>query len=312
MNTTTPPPTHSTKKLLNDDCRCKKAFITVFTPTFNRAYILPKLYESLMGQTCKDFEWIIVDDGSTDNTQELCKQWEREGFLDMKYICVQNGGKHRAINKGLKEARGELFFVVDSDDSLAFNAISIIYEEWKTIEQRKNEFAGLSGLRFFESGEKVGGEEDWERIECSPLEFRYKYCAKGDMAEVIRTEVFREYPFPEIENEKFCPEALFFNRISRKYKILYFYKKIYLCDYQPDGLTASIVAIRMHSPTTSCIYYNELVNIAVPFKIKVKSAINYWRFWFCHSKNKKPSISPLWWWTMPLGFMMHINDIRKQ
>ncbi|MCS2864766.1 glycosyltransferase family 2 protein [Bacteroides thetaiotaomicron] len=100
--------------------------VTVFTPTYNRAYILNDLYQSLCRQTCRKFEWLIVDDGSTDNTEGLVASWLDEGKMSLRYIKQPNGGKHRAINKGIQEANGDLFFIVDSDDYLAKNAIERI------------------------------------------------------------------------------------------------------------------------------------------------------------------------------------------
>lgn len=105
--------------------------ITIFTPTYNRAYRLPNLYKSLQEQTCKDFEWLVVDDGSTDNTSKLFEQWQaEENSFPIRYFKQPNGGKHRAINRGVKEAKGELFFIVDSDDTLSSNAIRIVFEQY--------------------------------------------------------------------------------------------------------------------------------------------------------------------------------------
>ena len=105
-------------------------FLTIFTPTYNRAYILPNLYESLVNQTSKDFEWVIVDDGSTDETESIVKKWIAESRICIKYIKQENQGKHIAINTGTEHADGELFFIVDSDDSLKNHAVSTISEFW--------------------------------------------------------------------------------------------------------------------------------------------------------------------------------------
>ena len=120
--------------------------VTIFTPTYNRAYRLTALYESLCSQTCKDFEWLIVDDGSSDNTEELVNGWINENKIDIRYIKQQNGGKHRAINNGVKNARGILFFIVDSDDILPDNSIDRVAVHYKMIEG-KSEFGGLCGLK---------------------------------------------------------------------------------------------------------------------------------------------------------------------
>lgn len=285
--------------------------VTVFTPTYNRAYVLPDLYKSLCHQFNKNFEWVVVDDGSNDDTEALFKEWIKDSGISIRYVKVPNGGKHRAVNIGARIAEGELFYVVDSDDQLPEDAISIIISEYEKVRNRKD-LCGICGLKAYFTGEKVGGEQDFGEIECNSLDFRYKYKIKGDMAEVFRTSVIREFPFPEIECERFCPEAVVWQRMASKYKFHYFYRKIYLCEYLPDGLTAKITKIRMQCPVASTICYSELTQAKVPFLQKIRASINYWRFWFCPSNNKKASISPLWFWTMPLGWAMHIKDLRNK
>lgn len=287
--------------------------ISIFTPTYNRAYIIKNLYESLKRQTCKDFEWLVIDDGSTDNTEELFASWTNEISFPIRYIKQENGGKHRAINRGVKEANGELFFIVDSDDYLREDAVETILEQYNNI-RNDNSFAGVCGLKCYADGTKVGGGEDFGILDCSSLEFRYKHKVKGDMAEVLRTEVLKEYPFPEIDGEKFCPEAVMFNRVAQRYKLRYFYENLYVCDYLPDGLTAKITRIRMQSPVASMICYSELASIKIPYIQRIKAAINFWRFSFCSDEmfgRKLKRIGVRWILTLPIGYMMYLID-KKQ
>lgn len=285
--------------------------ITVFTPTYNRAYLLPKLYKSLCNQTFNDFEWIVIDDGSQDNTIELLKEWEQEARIHLIHDEQPNGGKHRAINKGVNIAHGELFFIVDSDDQLPPDSLEKINIQLQYIKDDPS-FAGICGIKAYFDGSEVGGKSFFDIIECNSLDFRYKYQVSGDMAEVFRTEILKEFPFPEIAGEKFCPEALVWNRIATKYKIRYFHENVYLCDYLPDGLTAKIVKIRMQSPIASCLCYSELSAMQIPIKYKIKAAINYWRFFFCHSPHHKPKISIFWTFMAPIGLLMHLKDIKLQ
>lgn len=290
-----------------------KTIITVFTPTYNRAYIIGKLYESLCVQTSYCFEWLVVDDGSDDNTEGLIRSFINEEKILIRYIRQPNGGKHRAINHGVGIARGELFFIVDSDDQLAQNAIEKIIFYYNQIKLDKS-FAGVSGLRVNYEGKRIGGECDFGILDCSSVDFRLKYNFKGDMAEVFKIDVLKEFKFPEIEGEYFCPEALVFNRIARKYKLRYFYDKIYLCDYLIDGLTARIVQLRMNNPEASLIHYAELYRMSIPFHSKIKSSINFWRFAYCSKQSflKKLSligiVSIL---VLPLGYLMHIKDLHS-
>lgn len=287
--------------------------LTVFTPTYNRATIIENLYKSLQRQTCKDFEWVVVDDGSSDGTEELFTIWQQESSFLVKYIKQENGGKHRAINRGVKEAQGELFFIVDSDDYLADDAIEKIFIHYNKIKENKD-FAGVCGLRCYPDGQRIGGECDFGIIDCNSLDFRYKYKVQGDMAEVIRTDVMREFPIPEFDGEKFCPEALFFYRIAQKYKLRFFYEKIYICDYLPDGLTAQITKIRMQSSRASMIFYAEQTHYKIPMAQKIKAAINYWRFSFCSSigvTERIHQVSLFWIVFLPLGYILHQIDSNK-
>ena len=283
--------------------------ITVFTPTYNRAYRIKALYDSLKIQSCMDFEWIIVDDGSTDNTGDLVGSWINTTLFPIIYIKQSNGGKHRAINRGVKAAHGELFFIVDSDDILSGNAVERIIYYYSNIRSDKS-FGGVCGLKAYYNGEIVGSRRDFGILDCTSLDFRFKYKMKGDMAEVIRTDVMREFPFPEFEGEQFCSEMVLFNRIATKYKLRFFFEKIYFCEYLADGLTASIVNIRMNSPRASELCYYELFHYDISLVQKIKSAINFWRFAYCDS-NLDPDYKKKMGWGIilkPIGFIFHLKD----
>ncbi|MCX2481807.1 glycosyltransferase family A protein [Pedobacter sp. MC2016-15] len=249
---------------------------TIFTATFNRAHLLPKLFESLKEQTYTDFEWIVVDDGSSDNTAEVMNSFiSQNNLFNIKYIQQRNSGKHIAINKGVSEAEGDLFFVVDSDDYIGKDALEILKREWLLIESDP-EFAGLAGNKCNFSGVAIG-DPAYNTLDCSPLDFRYKFNGKGDKCEVIRTSVFKMYPFPNTPDERFCPEALFFNRL-KNFKLRYFNENLYFCEYLPEGLTAKIFKIRKDSPINTCICYLELAESEIPFKDSFKAMINFYRF----------------------------------
>lgn len=251
--------------------------LTIFTPTYNRAYIIDKLYLSLCNQTCSDFEWLIVDDGSTDNTEDLISKYIAENKIKIRYRKQANGGKHRAINYGLNLAKGELFFIVDSDDHLSEDAVEWITKTAEPIRDDEN-FAGLSGIRVTPSGEKIGGGLDFGIIDSDAINIRLKHHISGDLAEVYKTKILRQYPFPTFDKEKFCPEALVWNRIAQKYSLRYCHKGIYICEYLPDGLTAKITNLRRKSPKASMTYYSEFAHTDIPFAQKVKANINFWRF----------------------------------
>lgn len=280
--------------------------ITVFTPTYNRAHLLGRLYESLCAQRFTDFEWLIVDDGSTDGTASLVQSFIAKRRIDIKYLSQRNGGKHRAINHGVGQAKGELFFIVDSDDYLPADSLQSIATEYAKCD---SSMGGVAGLDATDGGKVIGSGLAQEFIECNSMEIRFKHHVTGDLAEVFKTSVMREFPFPEIDGEKFCPEALVWNRIALKYNLRYFNKVIYIAEYQDGGLTDNIVRVRRQSPVTSTTYYAELLLSSIPWGQKLKAAINYWRFrLYCKKFSKVPQLPLAWNAVWPLGWLMHLRD----
>lgn len=289
----------------------KYPFITILTPTYNRASLLPRLFDSLLRQTSKDFEWIVVDDGSTDDTREVVANLKEKcgGAFPMGYVYKANGGKHMAINIGAERARGELLFIADSDDLLTDDALETVANSWHDISDDKS-FAGIAGLDItMDTREVIGSGLPQEHIDCNAIDIRYRHHVTGDMKEVFRTEVLREFPFPEFTGERFCPEQLVWFRMARRYRLRYINKPIYIADYQPDGITAGITRARMRNPSASMLTYAELTECPVPFLVKVKAAINFWRFWHCRTATSVvPRVALRWHWLRPLGCMMHVRD----
>ena len=233
--------------------------ITVFTPTYNRAYILHKLYDSLCRQKNQNFEWLILDDGSEDNTEQLVNSWITSGLIDIQYYKTQNGGKSRAINKGVSMAKGELFFIVDSDDYLVDCAIDRVLYYWNTIKE-KSKYAGVCGRRIYPNGEKIGGDNiNFDVIDSDNLSFHYSLGMNAYIAEVFRTDLLSKYPFPEIEHEKFVPEALIWNKITELYPMRYFNEGIYVCEYLSDGYTKNFKRNLKQNPKGFRLYYYSLL-----------------------------------------------------
>ncbi|MGQ2117395.1 glycosyltransferase family 2 protein [Ornithobacterium rhinotracheale] len=286
--------------------------ISIITPTYNRKNLLPRLFESLQNQDSKDFEWIIVDDGSTDNTDELIKNFIPNGF-ELSYYKKTNGGKHTALNFGVQKAKGDFIIMLDSDDELPNDAVSTVLEKTKKLPK---ELGGIAGRKSLPSGKIVGTQDDFDEIISNSLNIRYKENVNGDLTEVFRTSIMREFPFPEFKGEKFCPEALVWNRIAQKYHLLFFNKSIYTAEYQEGGLTNTIVKIRMNSPKASMIHYSELASYDIPFKEKIKATINFWRFSFNDKdwsfKNKLSRVNFLYSLIgMPIGYAMYLRDKKN-
>lgn len=288
--------------------------VTICTPTYNRASLLNRLYQSLCRQTCKDFEWLVVDDGSTDQTLELLQKFKDEKKISVRYFSKSNGGKHTALNLGVKEAKGDLFFIADSDDYLPEDSIEVVLSYGRDIIEvsksaKSKEFGGVCGLDGFVNGQIVGTGLPIEQLDTTAIEIRDKYAVQGDMKEVYLTSVMREFPFPEIQGECFCPEALIWNRIARKYKLRFFNRVIYMVEYQMDGITSSITRARMKSPVATMMTYSEWFDLNISFKKKIRMAINYWRFAFC-ARHRSVKISSWGNFLLPVGLLMHLNDKR--
>ena len=262
--------------------------ITVFTPTFNRASYLIRLYQSLVKQTFSSFEWLIVDDGSDDDTAEVVARLRAESRMTIRYEAQPNSGKHIAINKGAVLAAGELFFIVDSDDILPKNALSIIGSQWQRLqaEGKAEQYGGLCGLRTYTDGTVIGGDVDYQTLDASLIKYRYRMGYKGDKAEVFRTDLIRSHPFPIIAGEKFCTEALVWNRIGAVYPFRFFNAGIYTCEYLAGGLSANSFRLRRESPQYASLYYAELLNMpGVVFGHRIRAAINFWRFALYNKKD---------------------------
>ena len=215
--------------------------ITLFTPTYNRGYILETLYHSIQRQTYRNFEWLIIDDGSTDNTEELVHRWmQEENDFPISYYKQKNGGKCRAINYGLDLAQGELFFIMDSDDYLTDNALErVVY--WESTIADKPMFMGVVGNRgtseTFSPNRPLGSlYKDGTVFERYP-EYTNEVI-DGEHAGVWYTEIHRKYKYPEFRGENFMTPCITWNRMAHDgYKVRVFDEIIWVCNYLEDGLT---------------------------------------------------------------------------
>ena len=232
--------------------------ITVFTPTYNRKEELKRLYESLLKQEYKDFEWVVVDDGSTDGTEELVKEFIKDNLIKITYFKQKNQGKNMAHNKGVELAKGEYFVGVDSDCALTVDALSIVNEYREKIKDRED-ICGLGFLNYnMKTREFVGSKFPEDEFEETYYNIYNKYKVTGDKELTFKTDIIKKFPFPKIEDEKFVPESLVFNRISKEYKFLFVNKGIINVDYLEDGYSNNYFDLVRRNPRGNMLYYKEL------------------------------------------------------
>lgn len=249
----------------------------MFTPTYNRAYIIEKLYRSLQAQTYTDFEWLVIDDGSSDHTQELFAAWMSEpNPFPIVYHKVGNGGKHRAINRAAELARGELFFIVDSDDHITEDALECL-ADWVEGLEDKALFCGVSGNRGKHKGDVLGSTFDGVYVDATALE-RNQQNILGDKAEAFYTNVLKRYKFDEIEGETFITEATVWNRMAHDgLKIRWFNETICICHYLEDGLTKNADRLFANNPKGTAIYVKQqIVHYGLGFKDRLVHYYSYY------------------------------------
>jgi glycosyltransferase involved in cell wall biosynthesis len=199
-------------------------WVTIFTPTYNRKETIARTYESicnLIPAKWGGYEWLIVDDGSTDDTMELVRQWIEENRIAIRYYRQKNQGKHVAMNFAEKQARGKFWFTIDSDDTILPDALQKYERVWQSIpEKDRDKYCGVSARCIDSDGNIVGDKLPWQPMDVTFTDLRMKYRIEGEMLEMFRTEILRQYPFPEYDPRmRFCPEAIAWFEMAKKYKL---------------------------------------------------------------------------------------------
>lgn len=253
--------------------------LTVFTPAYNRADLLPRCYESMQRQTCKDFVWMIVDDGSTDNTKDLVNKWQKnEKEFEILYYYKKNGGLHTTYNLAIEKMNTELAICIDSDDYMPDDAVKTIIDFWQ--KNGSDKYAGITALDFnAKDGTNIGGyyPENLKQINLIDVMVGKYPNVWGDKKHVVRTELYKQVaPMPSFEGEKnFNPHCMHLE-ISKKYDFLILNKNLCFVDYQPTGMTNSMLWQYYNSPNS----FAEIRRLYLSFKnttlkFKLKNCIHY-------------------------------------
>lgn len=252
----------------------KNVKLTVFTPAYNRAHTLARTYESLLKQKNKDFKWLIVDDGSSDNTKELVMEWQKKdnGF-DIQYIYKNNGGMHTAHNVAYENIDTELNVCIDSDDMLAENAISKIVVKWEQVKDKG--YAGIIGLDADFSG-KIIGKGFPSELEETTLVGYYANGGSGDKKIVYRTDIIKKYPpYPVFEGEKYVALGYKYRLIDQEYKLAVLNEVLCNVEYQADGSSNSMLKQYVRNPKGFAFWRKVCMQYPESEKRVFKDCIHY-------------------------------------
>ena len=300
---------------------------TVFTPTYNRACTLHRVYESLSAQTYRDFEWLVVDDGSSDDTRKLIDTWEQQARFPLRYIYQPNQGKHVAFNRGVREARGELFLTVDSDDGCVPQALERLLCHWDQIPfSQRHRFSAVTALCIDEFGDLVGSRFPQNITDSDSLEIRYRYKVRGDKWGFQRTDVLRRFPFPEPPNERFVIEGIVWRAIARQFKTRYVNEALLInyCHDVDQSLRLSNAPAVLHAESFRLYLREVLVHDLSWFRFApltfIRDAAKYGRFAFNCGVSPLAQAAELrtfaarllWFVTLPVAYLYHIRDRTRR
>lgn len=253
---------------------------SVLTATYNRRHTLPLVYESLARQTFRDFEWIVVDDGSTDGTGELVEGWRKHAGFPVAYHRQENRGKHVAVNRGVQAAAGDFVLPFDDDNTCVPEALERFHYHWEAIPREEREkYANLSCLCQDERGQLVGKRYPRDVMDVDSFWEQFRMRSGAERWGINRTEVMRQYPYEEIPGERFLFDGLAWNRMASAYRSRFVNEA--LAVYRPrEDRTAWVTKIRVASPQGTRLYYAELSRMRVPLRFRLRTLINYGRFSF--------------------------------
>ena len=221
--------------------------LTVFTPAYNRAHTIGRTYESLCRQNCKDFLWLVVDDGSSDNTRELVEGWmQQDNEFEIQYVYKENGGMHTAHNTAYEHIVTELNVCIDSDDCMSDGAVEKIIHKWQQV--REQGYAGLIALDADMKGNVIGKGFPEEMTETTLVGY-YAAGGYGDKKLIYRTDIIKKYPpYPVFEGEKYVALAYKYRLVDQDYKLAVLNEIVCDVDYQDDGSTATMWRQYMKNP----------------------------------------------------------------
>lgn len=281
--------------------------LTIFTPAYNRAHTLGRTYESLIRQNCNDFVWLIIDDGSKDNTRELVESWMKENRIEIRYIYQENQGMHGAHNTAYRNIDTELNTCIDSDDYMPDNAVEIIVNFWK--EHGSEKYAGIIGLDSTENGGIIGTSFP-EDMKETTLNGFYAKGGRGDKKLVYRTDIIKQYPeYPIFEGEKYVGLAYKYMLIDQDYQLLTINKPLVIVEYQQDGSSVNMYRQYWNNPNGFAFFRKTEMVTTKSFSRKFIVCVHYVSSSFIAKNKRFIKESPekmLTAFAIPLGYMLYL------
>jgi glycosyltransferase involved in cell wall biosynthesis len=300
---------------------------TVFTPAYQRASELHRVYDSLTAQTFRDFEWLVVDDGSTDGTGEIVRRWAAEADFPIRYVRQENQGKHVAWNRGVEEAEGELFLALDSDDACVPEALERFHHHWTSIPERERaHFSAVTALCIDQNGDLVGTRFPHDVTDSDPLEIRYRHKVTGEKWGFHRTDVLREFPFPVVAGKPYVSETVVWDKIAHRYRTRYVNEplRIYYIDFDEGNI---MTTMRDASASSSgfIVVFREQLNEHLAYArhaplefvragaLYTRHAIHQGLGPVRQMRALRPAAWPFWLAGAPVGVALYVRDrIRRR
>lgn len=288
--------------------------ITVFTPTYNREKTLRKCYGSLLAQTSDNFLWQIIDDGSSDNTEQLVKDFISEGKIEISYIKKANGGKVSAINKSLELTKTALWVCLDSDDYFLPEAIATYERHYEEIKGNVS-ICGLLAVRSNSDGTPMTGTDiPADILYETQFNIRYKYKIEPEYVQVYKTEIISQYKYPLFDGEKYFPLSYTQDQIDLKYKLKIFHEPTMVCEYQADGITKNHRRLVKKNPRGYTEFKRQQIEIAPNIRFKLKSCVAYDVGCILCGNTRGVFSSPNSFLTtilLPLGWLVYLLRYKK-
>lgn len=294
---------------------------TVFTATLNRAHTLPRVLDCLERQTLRDFEWLIVDDGSTDDTRALVADWRSRTDFPVRYVYQDHAGKHVAFNRGVREAAGRFFLPLDSDDGAVPQALERFKFHWESIPaHRRERFSAVTALRMYENGAGIGERFAKEVVDSESLEQYFKYRARGDTWGFQRTSILKSYPFPEPPGFLYVSESVVWFAIARRFKTRFVNDYLGI-NYEGDTAQPRMSSLTVASAQGRLVFHKAVIEdyldkaVRAP-RVMVESLINYSRYSFITGVGPSGQLSrmrsirrkALVLSAIPFGYIFYVRD----